>query len=208
MLLFVAMRPPRARWLCAPEMFGTDKPWEDKPYFAAHLPGVQRKQKELDAAAPPAPNDGMAVARVDAEQYKVLTQPRAIGTNVDAMRAIVCARPPGQRAIALDTECDTKKGANGHVLGKEKDALVQLSYVLDEKGTIRTLVIRLTGGALSAGGKLNPRLLELLSDPSIAFVGSNVSADLKTLGSDFGCRRVTNGARYINLGMMAREAIP
>ena len=85
---------------------------------------------------------------------------------------------------------------------------MQLSYVLDEKGTIRTLVIRLTGGALSAGGKLNPRLLELLSDPSITFVGSNVSADLKKLGSDFGCRRVTNGARYINLGMMAREAIP
>ena len=124
------------------------------------------------------------------------------------MRAIVCARPPGQRVIALDTECDTIKGANGHVLGKEKDALVPLSYVLDEKGTIRALVIRLTGGALSAGGKLNPRLLELLSDPSITFVGSNVSADLKKLGSDFGCRRVTNGARYINLGMMAREAIP
>ena len=49
---------------------------------------------------------------------------------------------------------------------------------------IITLVIRLTGGALSAG-KLNPRLLDLLADPSITFVGSMVSADLKKLGSDF-----------------------
>ena len=206
MLLFVAMRPPRARWLCAPEMLGTDKPSEDKPYFAAHLPGVQRKQKELDATAPPAPNDGMAVARVDAEQYKVLTQPRAIGTNVDAMRSIVCARPPGQRVIALDTECDTTKGPNGHVIGKKKDALVQLSY-MHADAKIITLVIRLTGGALSAG-KLNPRLLDLLADPSITFVGSMVSADLKKLGNDFSCRRVTDRARYANLGMMAREAIP
>jgi hypothetical protein len=188
------------------ELVSTDKPWEDKAFFLSHLPGVQRKQTELDAAAPPRPDGGMAVARVDAATYKVLTTPGGIGTHVDAMRDIVKARPPGQRVIALDTECDTTKGPNGHVIGKKKDALVQLSY-MHADAKIITLVIRLTGGALSAG-KLNPRLLDLLADPSITFVGSMVSADLKKLGNDFSCRRVTDRARYANLGMMAREAIP
>ena len=143
----------------------------------------------------------MPAAQADAGRFKLLTQARAASDSIDAMRDIVNARPRSQRVIALDTECDTTRSANGHVIGKKKDSLVQLAYMHSDN-KIFTLAIKLNGPTLNA------RFLALLADPNITFVGSRVTEDLRKLGSDFHCVRSTNPARAraINLGMMAREA--
>ena len=107
--------------------------------------------------------------------------------------------PIERRVIALDTECDTVKNAQGQPIGKMRDSVIQLAYEHAD-GKIRALVVQLKGKTL------HPRLLALLGDPTITFCGSNVSADLKKLGKDFGCQRTTQRAQRVNLGMMARKS--
>ena len=177
----------------------TDKPLDDKEFFLHQLPGVRRCQSELDAAALPAPDDGLAVAdAIESDYGPPLNIPRAIGTQIDMMRDLVRGLPIERRVIALDTECDTVKNAQGQPIGKMRDSVIQLAYE-HPGGKIRALVVQLKGRTL------HPRLLALLGDPTITFCGSNVSADLKKLGKDFGCQRTTQRAQCVNLGMMARK---
>jgi hypothetical protein len=186
----------------------TDKPWDDKAFFLKEIPSLQSKQDELDAAAPPLPTGGMPVATAATDRIRLRKSNSDVARCVDAMRGLVAARPPGRRVIALDAEWAVEKDARGWITHTGPVALLQLAYEPELGGDAEVLLLSIDVRPYNGKRKpLHPRILALLEDTSITFVGRAIVADLKKLGVDYNCSRTTQGAalRSIDIGMMARK---
>ena len=179
------------------ELLCTDKPSDDKVFFMDAIPSLRTKQNEL--VAPPAPHaPALPLATIDAARYKICRSASEINTAVGAARDLVKALPLNRRVMSLDAEWDVEKNAAGFITGHGTVALVQLSYQRSPDDEVRALVLQVSGKA-----RLPDRLLALLADPAITFVGRQINGDLSKIATDFNCEQIRN-TRRLELGSMAR----
>ena len=179
------------------QLFFTDNPSNDKAYFTEKLPGVLAMQCKLDAAAPPPPSSARPTVTVPPERFKVIKASGEISNLVDAMRDMVAERPRTRRVTSLDLEWDVERTARGLIIRQGRAAVMQLGYE-NPNGDVCALVV-----LLAANGPLHPRLLALLRDTRLTFVGRGIEGDLKKLERDFDVSLGTT--KRVDLGPFARH---
>ena len=185
-----------------PELLTTDKPAEDKAFFQTTIPSLKIKQRELDMLSRlPLPTvvSELDECAVDQDIIKICRTPLEINTSVDAARNLVIAQKSEHRVMSLDAEWDVHKNARGQVVGQGTIALIQLSFRIASDGPIHVLLLQVHNKI-----KLPDRLLELLSDTSITFVGRAIRGDIAKIARDFS-NATHIKLRTLDLGRMARE---
>jgi hypothetical protein len=100
--------------------------------------------------------------------------------NVDAACNLVLAQISEHRVMSLDTEWDVNKNQGGYMVGQETIALIQLSFRIASDGPIRVLLLQVHNKKT-----LPDRLLELLSNTTITFVGHAIAGDVAKIARDF-----------------------
>ena len=100
----------------------------------------------------------------------------------------------------LDTEWDVTKNASGYVVGQGTVALIQLSFRIASDGPIHVLLLQVHNKKT-----LSDRLLELLSDTGITFVGRAIAGDIAKIAGDFSnASNIKHIVKTLDLGIMAR----
>jgi hypothetical protein len=186
-----------------PQLLTTDKPMEDKAFFQGAIPSLKIKQRELDdfcqlttSTALPLLNE----CTVDPSTIKICRTTLEINTNVDAARNLVRDQLLECRVMSLDTEWDVHKNAGGYIVGQGTVALIQLSFRIASDGPIHVLLLQVYNKKT-----LPDRLLELLTDTSITFVGRAIAGDMAKIGRDFSnASNIKQIVKTLDLGIMAR----
>jgi hypothetical protein len=194
--------------LCAyghqmPELLTSDKPAEDKAFFQSAIPSLKIKQRELDVLSrlpiPTVVHD-FNECTVDPETIKICRNPSKINMNVDAARNLVLAQISEHCVMSLDTEWDVNKNAGVYVVGQGTIALIQLSFTIASNGPICVLLLQVHNKKT-----LPDRLLELLSNTTITFVGRAVAGDVAKIARDFSnAAHMKQIVKTLDLGIVAR----
>ena len=187
-----------------PQLLTTDKPAEDKTFFQGAIPSLKIKQRELDELLQlqtPTANPSLNQCTVDPTRIKICRTSSEINTNVDAARNLVRDQILEHRVMSLDAEWDVNKNAGGHVVAQGTIALIQLSFRIASDGPIHVLLLQVHNKKT-----LPDRLLELLSDTSITFVGRAIAGDVSKIARDFSnATNIKQIVKTLDLGVMARE---
>ncbi|KAK3279881.1 hypothetical protein CYMTET_12253 [Cymbomonas tetramitiformis] len=188
------------------ELLATDKPAEDKAFFLRALPSLQSKQLELDSyysssKETTAASSGLATTLPSctapaSDSFKVLSRKGEINAQVDALRNQLIAEPDEHRVIAIDCEWDTIKTRRGLVIGSSKVAIIQLGFQLH--GASKALILQVHPFRV-----LPDRLIALLRDTNILFVGRAVNGDFKKIFKDFSVDTSLPSAPTLDISTMA-----
>ncbi len=185
----------------APELFTTDKPATDKPFFLSAIPSLKIKQNEFDATHTNADvhmENELPLCTLTPDRLSLISQPDIINRSIDSMRNLVLAQPISERVLSLDCEWDTTVDSRGIVSGRASTvAVISLSYRAG--GIIKALVIQVYGLK-----KLPDRLLALFRDTSITFTGRMIGGDLSKIGRDFNIGSIMSKVKRLDIGPLAR----
>ena len=155
-------------------IFFTDNPSGDKKFYTRMLPSLLAQQQKFDAMSNEKPSD-MPIYPYEKLTVQVASTPKRINSIITALREDV---KEGGR-IGLDAEWNRIVNSRGMQIGNSKIQVIQIAY-RNSDGDLIVLVLKM--GDMN---KLPGRLEALLIDDSIDIFGTNVSGDLKRIGTDF-----------------------
>ena len=189
----------RAYNLCEPKLLFTDNPSHDKKFFLENMPSLAATMLQLKTLAPNSvldPNE-LPTCQLLPDLIKVLSGATQINTFCDAIRDVILARPQKMRILSLDTEWEVGKNSQGMVTHSFPVSIIQLGYRNDQNTSCAVIF------QVSTLKKVLPtRLVHLLQDPLITYVGRQVGGDVSKLEKDFNL----NLSKVVTaeLGKMAR----
>ena len=190
-----------------PEVLITDKPASDKSFYYSTIPSLKETKIKLESAARlNNPTASSPLSECDfmpyADNVIICKTTHDIQMKCAAVRELMNDRPQKWRVICMDAEWNVSMSARGFIGDIGTVALIQLSYAIDE--SIHVLLLQVHGKQ-----NLPERLLALLADPNISFVGRQIGGDISKIRRDFRNAKALQ-VKTIDLGTMAhaRGAVP
>jgi hypothetical protein len=192
-----------------PELLITDKPASDKFFYYSIIPSLKETKIKLESEARlNNPTASSPLTECDFMPYSanviICKTTQEIQFKCAAVRELMNDRVEKQRVICIDAEWNVSISARGFIGDIGTVALIQLSYRDDIDESIHVLLLQVHGKQ-----KLPERLLALLADTNITFVGRQIGGDISKIRQDF-CNAKALQVNTIDLGTMAhaRGAVP
>lgn len=176
----------------------TDNPRRDKAFLLNMFPSLRHSEKMFNAGNYDI-TDNANNYTIEASQVKYVKTEADM--NAQALAIQTYMENDTTKMLGLDAEWNVRRNPfTGNICGKEgKVATIQIAYK-DRDGIFCCVIFHVA----RAADKLPSKLIDLITDTSLTFVGVHISGDIKGIAGDFNRRDIAKDCKRINLGSYCR----